>query len=611
MQKRIVFLIIINLLIILASLGIISHLSINASINKSLENRLALANIIGQYIDHVMESNLKRLYDISLSGKIDFNDGDWGPEKKALKTAFEYSIFTDRIFLMDTYGNVVIAYPHREEERVNLLSIPYVRKTLAEMKPVISDVYTASPTQKMVIFALVPLKDKNGEIVGVAGGEIDPTNYLLGHAIKSVHAEPDTYIELMDSRGVIIASNDPRKILTCSQQNKFLNVLISDRKGSVVNCHRCKESYYGSKRGRDMLAFAPLSVAPWGISVRDPREKVFAPSINLRKGFLVLSVVSIFTGLLLAVGLSRGIVRPIQSLIGATQEIARGNLKDPIEVSTKDEIGTLGRSFDEMRIRLAESADSIQRYNVELENRVADRTKELLQSKEKMAALLREIITAEEEERKRIARELHDDTSQSLNLIMISLDSIIDRYSDCDPFRNQLKQIREQCMAMLKGVHQLINDLRPPVLDDLGLESAIKWVLEKHLAERGIHYYIDTKGDSDGLKSRFLGVLDYGKIELVLFRVIQEAIINVSKHAEARNVFVSLTFGDSSIEMEIEDDGEGFDLEQVLESAKKGTYIGLGLLGMEERIALLDGKLTVWSEPGKGTRIQVVVPILT
>ena len=612
MQKRIVFLIILNLLIILASLGIISHLSINASINKSLENRLALASIIGQYIDHVMESNLKRLYDISLSGKIDFNDGDWKPEKKALKTAFEYSIFTDRIFLMDTYGNVVIAYPHREEERVNLLSIPYVRKTLAEMKPVISDVYTTSPTQKKVIFALVPLKNKNGEIVGVAGGEIDPTNYLLAHVIKRVHAEPDTYIELMDSQGVIIASNDPRKILTCSQQNKFLSVLISDRKGSVVNCHRCKESYYGNnKRERDMLAFAPLSVAPWGISVRDPREKVFAPSLNLRKGFLILSVVSIFTGLLLAVGLSRGIVRPIQSLIGATQEIAKGNLQDPIEVTTKDEIGTLGRSFDEMRVRLAESVDSIHRYSVELENRVADRTKELTQSKEKMAVLLREIITAEEEERKRIARELHDDTSQSLNLTMISLDSIIARFSDYDPDRNQLKQIREQCLAMLKGIHQLINDLRPPVLDDLGLESAIKWVLEKHLGERGIPYYIDTKGDSEGLKSRILGVLDYGKIELVLFRVIQEAIINVSKHADAEHVFVSLTFGESGIEMEIADDGKGFDLEQVLEPAKKGTYIGLGLLGMEERIALLDGKMTVWSKPGKGTRILVVVPILT
>jgi signal transduction histidine kinase len=611
MQRRIVFLIILNLVIILASLGIISHLSINASINKSLENRLALAMITGQYIDHVLESNLKRLYDISLSGKIDFQDGEWGPERKALKTAFEYSIFTDRIFLMDTYGNVVIAYPHREEERINLLSIPYVRKTLAEMKPVISDVYTISPTQKKVIFALVPLKNKNSEIVGVAGGEIDPTNYLLAQAIKSIHTEPDTYVELMDSQGVIIASNDPRKILTCAQQNKFLNVLISDRKGSVINCHRCKESSYGNKRERDMLAFAPLSVAPWGISVRDPRGKVFAPSIYLRKGFLLLSAVSIFTGLLLAIGLSKGIVRPIHSLIGATQKIARGNLQDPIEVSTKDEIGTLGMSFDDMRIRLAESVERIQQYSYELENRVADRTKELLQSKEKLAVLLREVITAEEEERRRIARELHDDTSQSLNVTMISLDSVISRFSDYDPVRKQLEQVREQCVIMLKGVHRLINDLRPTVLDDLGLESAIKWVLEKHLGERGIQYYIDTKGDSEGLKTRCRGILDYGKIELVLFRIIQEAIINVSKHADAENVYVTLEFGESSIEMEVEDDGKGFDLEGVLESARTGTYIGLGLLGMEERIALLDGKLTVWSEPGEGTRIKVYVPILT
>jgi signal transduction histidine kinase len=611
MQRRIVFLIILNLVIILASLGIISHLSINASINKSLANRLALANIMGQYIDHVLESNLKRLYDISLSGKIDFHDGEWGPEKKALKTAFEYSIFTDRIFLMDTHGNVVIAYPHREEERVNLLSIPYVRRTLAEMKPVISDVYTVSPTQKKVIFALVPLKNKNGEIVGVAGGEIDPTNYLLAHAIKSVQMEPDTYIELMDSQGVIIASNDPRRILTCAQQNKFLNVLISDRKGSVVNCHRCKQSYYGKKRERDMLAFAPLSVAPWGISVRDPREKIFAPSIQLRKGFLILSAVSIFTGLLLAVGFSKGIVRPIHSLIDATQKIARGNLEDPIEVSTKDEIGTLGKSFDEMRIRLAESVDSIHRYSIELENRVADRTRELLQSREKLAVLLREVITVEEEERKRIARELHDDTSQSLNVTMISLDSIIARFPDYDPMGKHLKQIREQCMVMLKGVHRLINDLRPPVLDDLGLESAIKWVLEKHLGEQGIQYFIDTKGDSEGWKARSRGVLDHGNIELVLFRIIQEAIINVSKHAEAENVFVSLVFGDSGIEMEIEDDGKGFDLAGVLDSAGKGTFIGLGLLGMEERIALLDGTLNVWSEPGKGTKIKVYVPILS
>ena len=94
MQKRIIFLLFLNVGVILVSLGIISHLSVTASIERSLENRLMLANIIGRYVDYVIESNLKRLYDVSLSGKIDLEDNDWDPERKALKTAMEYSIFT-------------------------------------------------------------------------------------------------------------------------------------------------------------------------------------------------------------------------------------------------------------------------------------------------------------------------------------------------------------------------------------------------------------------------------------------------------------------------------------------------------------------------------------
>ncbi|GAB4370334.1 MAG: hypothetical protein Kow00128_17300 [Deltaproteobacteria bacterium] len=611
MQRRIVFLIILNMVIILVSLGIISHLSINASIERSLENRLALAGIIGQYIDHVLESNLKRLYDISLSGKIDFEDGDWDPEKKALRTAFEYSIFTDRIFLMDRFGTVVIAYPHREDERVNLIGIPYVKRTLAEQRPVVSDVYTLAPTRKKVIFALVPLKDKNGEVVGVAGGEIDPTNYMLAQVIRNVHAEADTYVELMDSRGMIIASNDPRRILTCVEQNRYLGDLIRDRKKSVVNCHRCKEGYGEERKGRDMLAFSPLSMAPWGISVRDPRERVFAPSRTLRKGFLVLSLVAIFTALLLAVGLSRGIVRPIQSLIGATRTIAGGNLRDPVQIPVGDEIGILGKSFDEMRIRLADSLESIRRYSEELEQRVAERTRELQGSREKLAVLLREIITAEEEERKRVARELHDDTSQSLNAILIGLDPILAMIPEGAPERAKLRQIRENCLAMLKGVQRLIQDLRPPVLDDLGLESAVQWVLEKHAGERGIRHFLDVRGDSESLRTRVRGMLDYGKIELVLFRVLQEAIINACRHGKAENLFVTLSFREEGIEVEVEDDGVGFDLEEVLESARKGRVKGLGILGMEERIALLDGRFSIRSKPFEGTTVHVFVPVST
>ncbi len=215
MRKRIIFLLILNMGIILVSLGVISHLSVSASIERSLDNRLKLANIIGKYVDHVLESNLKRLYDISLSGKVDFTDGDWGPEKKALKGAIEYSVFTGRLFFLDRRGNMVLSYPHREGERLNLLGVPHVTRTISELKPVISDVYTMPATGRKVIFTLVPLKNKDGEVVGVAGGEIDPTNYMLTQIIATIPTDSNTYIELIDSHGVIIASNDPRRILTC------------------------------------------------------------------------------------------------------------------------------------------------------------------------------------------------------------------------------------------------------------------------------------------------------------------------------------------------------------------------------------------------------------
>jgi hypothetical protein len=153
MQKRIIFLLFLNVGVILVSLGIISHLSVSASIERSLENRLMLANIIGRYVDYVIESNVKRLYDVSLSGKIDLEDNDWDPERKALKTAMEYSIFTGRIFLLDRRGRVLLSYPHPEEEGVGAFILPYVKKATADLKPAITDVHVLPATQRSMVLA--------------------------------------------------------------------------------------------------------------------------------------------------------------------------------------------------------------------------------------------------------------------------------------------------------------------------------------------------------------------------------------------------------------------------------------------------------------------------
>lgn len=599
MRRRITFAVILGIFAILISLGVISYLSLNDSIQRSLANRLTLADIIGKYFDYILETNLTRLYDISISGKIDFEDNDWEPEKRALKAAYEYSIFTDRIFLMNLYGDIVMTYPHQEGGRVNLLSIPYASRTINERKPVISDVYTFETTQRKVIFAFVPLKNKDGKFIGVAGGEINPTNYMFTRIIKSIPAATTTNIELVDSHGTIIASNDPKRMLTCSDHNKFLGNLINAKKSSVGTCHRChSEEDAGKRRTDDMLAFAPLSVAPWGISIREPQDIVFSPTARLRKGFLILSAVSAVTALVLGIGLSRSIVKPVESLINATRKIGTGNLSEPIEASSRDEIGTLARSFDAMRIRLHESLESIHRHNVELENIVTERTQQIRQSRQKVERLLKKVISSQEEERKRIARGLHDEVLQDMSAFLIKLEICRLYPEQISP--EKIEEMRGIALKTLDSIHNVIQNLRPSILDDLGLGAGIKWLLDKHLSEKGIRYFLTIDAETD---ERF-----DPRLEITLFRIIQESIINIARHAEAENVIVVLKAAEDSVSVDIEDDGDGFDVHSMLRHTTESGR-GLGLLGMKERASLLDGKLEICSGPGIGTRMSLRVPL--
>lgn len=608
MRRRIIYSVILSMLIILVSVGIISYINVTESTNRSIQKRLSLANIIGKYINYILETNLTRLYDISNSGSINFSDGNWAPEEKALRSAYEYSIFTDRIFLLDMYGNMMLSYPYKRDEHLNLLSIPYIGKTISEGKPVISDVYTVEPTMKKVIFALVPLRSKDGVLIGVAGGEINPTNYIFSQILKSMPDTKSTVIELLDSHGIVIASNDTSRILTMSDHDKFLGNLIMEKKPFVGTCHRCHNEKPGGKT-KDLLALAPLETAPWAVTLREPEEVVFALPLQLRKGFLILSIVSIFTALLLGIGLSRSILNPVEALIKATKKMGKGVLSEPIEISGMDEIGILARSFDTMRIRLAESLESIKQHTLALEERVNERTKDLNRSREKLSSLLKKIITAQEEERKRIARELHDETSQSLSALLLTLDLLKMSCKHDDPeLMKKLDQCRDQAIMVLSGVSAMIKDLRPPVLDDFGLEYAIRWVLEKHLGEKKIKFHFETINKAHGTERDLGWMLDYSKIELILFRVIQEAIINISKHAGASNVSVTLTFNKSSIEVDIIDDGKGFDPETLVDSPYAEGDSGFGIIGMKERITLIDGELNISSRPGEGTCIHVSVP---
>lgn len=614
MQKRITTTILLSVVIILISLGIISHVSVEESIQHSLQNRKELASTIANYFDQLLQTNTARLYDISLSGLVNYEDQDLEPERKILKDIYQYSLFSDGVFLTDLNGKIVLDYPKTHIKQMGDLVLSEIKESIEKKIPIVSGVHTMPDTQKKVLFVFVPLKDEGGNIVGVAGGEINPTTHIFNNVIRSVPTRNEAIIELVDKNGVVIASNNPMQIFSCSDHNRVLSNLIQQKEQAVLKCHRCHsdDDRQGlpteDKKTTDMLAFAPLSEAPWGVTVREPKDHLFAPSRHLKQKFFILALIAIGSALILAMGMSRSIVAPIHSLIKATKKIASGELKEPIEIASKDEIGELGESFEIMRKKLHRSIQEIQTYNQALEERVQVRTKELQKNRERLANMLKKIISAQEEERQRIARELHDETSQAIAALGVSLEIATLSLKENKLTVADMGNLQTKVSHLIDGVNRLIQDLRPPVLDDLGLTSGVRWLLERHLAKQGIRYRLTVPEPLSQMLSHKQGSLDE-KTELMLFRIIQEAIINVSKHAQASDVFVSIERKGSKIQILITDDGIGFDVANVFQNAEVGKQSGYGIIGLRERITLLDGTLHIDSKQGVGTRMNITIPI--
>jgi signal transduction histidine kinase len=225
---------------------------------------------------------------------------------------------------------------------------------------------------------------------------------------------------------------------------------------------------------------------------------------------------------------------------------------------------------------------------------------DLRDKEEVLTELLKSSISAQEEERKRIARELHDETSQALTTLAIGLETISQSPpNDVTQLKSALKKNQDLIGRILDDVHRLILDLRPSVLDDLGLIPALEWYAENRLQPNGVGVHLETSGAERRLPSY---------IEVALFRIAQEAISNIAQYAKAEFVSVTLDFEPEAIRLTVEDDGVGFETGAMLHP-RYGDKRGLGLLGMIERAETLGGSSTIKSQPGNGTQISVWIPL--
>jgi len=212
---------------------------------------------------------------------------------------------------------------------------------------------------------------------------------------------------------------------------------------------------------------------------------------------------------------------------------------------------------------------------------------------------LREVLQAQEEERKRLARELHDDTSQQILLLTHKVDNLASRAESYLPeeLRDELARLYEISQHTYQGVKHYAQALRPRILDDLGLVSAIKWLAQEASDFSGVEIEVTTE-TVPPLPP---------ETQLVLFRIVQEALNNVQRHSRATRASVALKCHEDKIAVTITDNGDGFELPgQLSEFARRGK---LGLTGMEERVRLIGGKVEVNSKTGKGTTVFVTAPV--
>jgi two-component system sensor histidine kinase UhpB len=250
------------------------------------------------------------------------------------------------------------------------------------------------------------------------------------------------------------------------------------------------------------------------------------------------------------------------------------------------------RLYEETRV----ARDRLQVWNEALEAKVAERTREIERYSKEVTT---RVLQAQEEERKRIARELHDETAQALTTLLVRL-KILEKARTTSDMRRQIDELRELTAQTLEAVRKLAVELRPATLDDLGLLAALEAYAESYSSRIPVRVSFRSDG--------FTNDHDDGRlppqVELVLYRVVQEALTNVAKHADAKSVQIELHRGRDEVMAVVTDDGLGFNVEEMMRSRERG----LGLFGMQERLALVRGQLVIDSSPGRGTTIHARVP---
>ena len=521
-QTRLAVLVLVAALVPMTLLGWSSLTSLGVMRDALLRERTALVVSASRQVEHGVRVLLEAL--AAVPAGPDGSPPIRAAQRDALRVAQLRSRLLVAAVVVDADGNPLAESGDVDAAlRAEIASCPDVREAIRSGKPTVCR--AGGGANGLRRFAVVPLRGTTGRISVAAVGVLDLSDPAWEALVQPMALAGSARLQLLDERGDVLAGNR-------TQRNVPSDVVVAER----------------------------LTVLPWTLALAQPSREMFAAVWRLERRWLVLAPSLAGLAAVFAWGVSRSVKRPLAALSEATARIAAGDLTRPLPPLGPDEIGSLGRSFEAMRVALAKD--------------------------ETRRRLLRKVITAQEEERKRIARELHDETCQTITALKMSLDAA------------GMEEAQGMAARSLDELHRIIYDLRPSILDDLGLLPAIRWMAQRSLEPLGIR----VRCEFDELRAR----LPF-EVEIAVFRAVQEAINNVARHAQAETVLIEFAANGDSLEIDVEDDGVGFDPLEVGGPSASGR--GLGILGMHERMELIGGAAAVTSSPSNGTRVALRVPL--
>lgn len=550
----------------LALAGVAAGVSLGHVNQQLLAERRALVVSVAGNVERLIRRHLATLSSVGASSA-DPSDARSAASRSALRAAYLRSRDLSGVFLLTSSGVLSAEEPHG---LMRAATLPRAEVAAARRgdRPTVTDVQADGRA-----YLLAPLHDRDGRLAGMAGGVVEPSAAAWSGLLGPSPLGASGSIDLLDGRGLVMASTDPARAF----------------------------SSVGAPS--EMRIATPVGGSPWQVVLRQPQREANAPLRALGGRLALLGLGALAVGLLFAWGAARSVTEPLDVLSRAAERMARGAIDEPIPELGDDQVGRLARAFETMRVALAASLESTSRARDDLEQRVSERTRELERLYRELrehdavrGRLLRKVIGAQEDERRRIARELHDQTCQALAVLAMRCEAALGSPSAGERDA-AVGDARDLASRTLDDVHRMIFDLRPSMLDDLGLLPSIRWLASRHLEPLGV----SVRCEFGELEQRLPP-----ETETALFRALQEALLNVARHAQAQAVLVQVSRSGDELEIEIEDDGRGFDPDG-LDTAESGGR-GLGLLGIRERMELLGGSARIESSPGHGTRIILRVP---